>query len=160
MRIRILIVVLLLFWVNGFTQTVPSPNENYIYSTVYLNESGTKKMETIQYMDGLGRPKQSINIKGSAKGQDLIIPIEYDSFGKQVKNYLPLPKASLNGAIQPIDGTNVNIYYDGIYNNVPNAYFESVYDDSPLHRLKQSAFPGQQWAKNSGHSVKPVVHLA
>lgn len=154
MRIRILIVVLLLFWVNGFTQTVPSPNENYIYSTVYLNESGTKKMETIQYMDGLGRPKQSINIKGSAKGQDLIIPIEYDSFGKQVKNYLPLPKASLNGAIQPIDGTNVNIYYDGIYNNVPNAYFESVYDDSPLHRLKQSAFPGQQWAKNSGHSVK------
>lgn len=149
MRIRILIVVLLLFWVNGFTQTAPSPNENYVYSTVYLNGSGTKKMETIQYMDGLGRPKQSINIKGSAKGLDLIVPIEYDNFGKQVKNYLPLPKTSLNGAIQPIDTTDVNTYY-----NVPNAYFESVYDDSPLHRLKQAAFPGQQWAKDSGHSVK------
>ena len=154
MNRRILIIALFLFWMNGYSQTVPSPNENYVFSTVYLNESKTKKNETIQYIDGLGRPKQTINVKGSATGKDVIIPIEYDSLGRQVRNYLPLPKSSLNGVIQSVDGTDVNTYYDSIYINVPNAYSEAVYEDSPLNRLKQSAFPGQQWEKNSGHSVK------
>ncbi|WP_232509208.1 DUF6443 domain-containing protein [Chryseobacterium sp. StRB126] len=34
--------------------------------------------ETVQYFDGLGRPKQVVNVKNSPLGKNWIIHIEYD----------------------------------------------------------------------------------
>ncbi|QPQ51278.1 hypothetical protein H3Z85_18485 [Chryseobacterium indologenes] len=42
--------------------------ENYIQSKTYLDYNGTvasKISETVQYFDGLGRPKQVVNVKAS-----------------------------------------------------------------------------------------------
>ncbi|MDR2205163.1 MAG: RHS repeat-associated core domain-containing protein [Flavobacteriaceae bacterium] len=140
--------------IDCFAQTIPSSAENYIFSTTYLTEDKSKKIETIRYFDGLGRLKQGLAVKVSASGKDMVIPMEYDNMGRQTKSYLPIPKNSLNGAIQPIDGSTVNSYY-----GVSNAYSESVLDDSPLNRLTQSAFPGNDWKKDSGHTVKYDIDL-
>ncbi|WP_223605626.1 DUF6443 domain-containing protein [Chryseobacterium sp. OSA05B] len=60
--------------------------ENYVYSKSYLdyNTSGqpTKTSETVQYMDGFGRPKQVVNVKASPLGKDVVTHIEYDQFGR------------------------------------------------------------------------------
>lgn len=130
-------------------------NENYIYSRTYLeptltSDDSKKKIEEIIYFDGLGRPKQNIAIKANPYGDDLVIPIEYDSFGRQTKNILPMPIATKNGEIQ----TGVNEAGVSSYYNVTNAYSEKVLEDSPLNRVLQSAYPGDDWMKNSGHTVK------
>lgn len=143
----------LLISIQFFSQTIPSNTENYVFSTTYLNESKSEKLETIKYIDGLGRTKQIINVKATNSGKDIVVPIEYDNLGKQLKNYLPLPINSLNGTIQPIDSSSVNSYYNTLYGNVSNAYSEVVLNDSPLNRLMQSAFPGDDWKKNA-HSIK------
>ncbi|MDN5478042.1 MAG: DUF6443 domain-containing protein, partial [Chryseobacterium sp.] len=91
--------------------------ENYVYSKTYLDYNGTtptKSSETVQYFDGLGRPKQIVNVKASPLGKDVVTHIEYDAFGRQVKDYLPVPQSgTLNGAIVPTplaNATQPNIY--------------------------------------------------
>ncbi|MFP3548938.1 DUF6443 domain-containing protein, partial [Rhizobium sp. SIMBA_035] len=61
-----------------------------------------KQIQTVQYLDGLGRPKQVVNVKASPLGRDVVSHIEYDGFGRQVRDYLPVPQdGTLNGAIVP-----------------------------------------------------------
>lgn len=64
-----------------------SPTENYVYSKTYLSDptlANPKTSETVQYFDGLGRPKQVVNVKASPQGKDVVTHIEYDGFGRQV----------------------------------------------------------------------------
>ncbi len=154
MNEKILFIVLFSFFVISRAQTAPSIHENYIHSSIFLNEDKSERIETIEYMDGLGRPFQKIRIKAGNSGNDLVSHIEYDEFGRQAKDYLPIPMPSKDGKIQTIDSEKINAYYNKIYTNVPNAYFENIYDDSPINRIKQSAFPGEQWGRNSGNTIK------
>ncbi|WP_454045299.1 DUF6443 domain-containing protein [Chryseobacterium sp. Marseille-Q8038] len=67
--------------------------ENYVYSKTYLSDptlANVKSSETVQYFDGLGRPKQIVNVKASPLGKDVVTPIVYDGFGRQVLDYLPV----------------------------------------------------------------------
>ncbi len=52
-------------------------------------EQLNKISETVQYFDGLGRPKQVVNVKASPGGKDVVTHIEYDQFGRQVKIIFP-----------------------------------------------------------------------
>ncbi|WP_454046721.1 DUF6443 domain-containing protein [Chryseobacterium sp. Marseille-Q8038] len=36
----------------------------------------------------MGRPKQIVNVKASPLGKDVVTPIVYDGFGRQVLDYL------------------------------------------------------------------------
>lgn len=99
---------LLFVGLSAQTTTVPSgvsTTENYVYSRTYLeavtaSDSTAKQVQGIQYFDGLGRPKQSIAIKASPLGRDIVTPIVYDGFGRQTRDYLPIPQSSTtNGTI-------------------------------------------------------------
>ncbi|MGE8553345.1 MAG: DUF6443 domain-containing protein [Chryseobacterium jejuense] len=124
--------------------------ENYIQSKTYLDYNGataTKSSETVQYFDGLGRPKQVVNVKASPQGKDVFTHIEYDQFGRQVKDYLPVPQGgTLNGAIVPNPLSNAG--------NTPygseKIYSEKIVENSPLNRVQQQIQVGNDW------SSKPV----
>ncbi|MDV3881687.1 DUF6443 domain-containing protein, partial [Elizabethkingia anophelis] len=82
-----------------------SVNENYIYSRTYLaprssSDPAAPQQQSISYFDGLGRPKQELSIKSTPNGNDLVTDIPYDSFGRQVQSWLPVPMGSQNGNIQ------------------------------------------------------------
>ncbi|MGG1921175.1 DUF6443 domain-containing protein [Chryseobacterium cucumeris] len=127
-----------------------SSNENYIQSKTYLDYNGTsatKSSETVQYFDGLGRPKQVVNVKASPLGRDVVTHIEYDPFGRQVKGYLPVPQLSTS---------NGNYYSDplGVYPNTygnEKIYSEKVLENSPLDRILEQKQVGNDW---NGKSVK------
>ncbi|MEW7311121.1 DUF6443 domain-containing protein, partial [Elizabethkingia anophelis] len=73
-----------------------SVNENYIYSRTYLaprssSDPAAPQQQSISYFDGLGRPKQELSIKSTPNGNDLVTDIPYDSFGRQVQSWLPVP---------------------------------------------------------------------
>ena len=138
----------------GMAQSL-TQSENYIYSRTYMEavtseQAGAAQIQTVQYMDGLGRPIQNIAIKGSPSAKDVVVPITYDSSGRQTKSYLPLPADSQNGAYLPTtNGNTVNTYY-----GVPNAYSEAAYEKSPLGRLEKQAMPGTEWQISGTHVQK------
>ncbi|WP_082140651.1 DUF6443 domain-containing protein [Chryseobacterium sp. FH2] len=136
--------------VTGLAHGQLSPTENYVYSKTYLDYNGTtatKTTETVQYFDGLGRPKQVVGIKASPGGKDVVTPIEYDGFGRQVKDYLPVPQSqTLNGAIIGNPLGNASSVYGS-----EKIYAEKVLENSPLDRLEQQIQVGNEW---SGKPVK------
>ncbi|MDR6465075.1 DUF6443 domain-containing protein [Chryseobacterium sediminis] len=121
-----------------------SSNENYIQTKTYLDYNGTaatKSLEMVQYFDGLGRPKQIINLQASPLGKDVVTHIEYDPFGRQVKDYLPVPQLS----------TSNGNYYSGPLGVYPNTYgnekiySEKVLENSPLDRILEQKQVGNAW---------------
>lgn len=124
-----------------------TPTENYTYTKTYLSEDGSKKSETVQYFDGLGRPKQIIQVKATPSQQDLVVPVTYDTRGRQTRTILPVPVPSANLGIQNVSEASANAYY-----GVANAYAEQKVEASPLARVLETAKPGSQWAMGSGHT--------
>ncbi len=148
----------------GYAQDAqPTVTQNYIYKTTlkerYLesqlsNAPNTDKLETIIYYDGLGREKQSVLVRqgGSHNNAhtDIIVPSTYDIFGRQDKTYLPLPVSANNGhyngaAIEDINNYYLNKYPEDLNSDRPNPFSSSVFDESPLNRIKEQGAPGKFW---------------
>ncbi|WP_265131652.1 RHS repeat-associated core domain-containing protein [Chryseobacterium oranimense] len=129
-----------------------SAGENYTQIKTYLepvtSSSTTAKQDnTVQYFDGLGRPKQIVNVKVSPLGRDVVTPIEYDAFGRQTKDYLPIPQSGTqNGAIIPNPQGNATSVYGS-----EKIYAEKVLENSPLDRIQQQIQVGNDWVN------KPVT---
>ncbi|MDV7697440.1 DUF6443 domain-containing protein [Chryseobacterium soli] len=120
--------------------------ENYVYTKTYLEDptaANPKTSETVQYFDGLGRPKQVVNIKATPLGRDVVSRIDYDQFGRQTKDYLPVPQGgTLNGAIVPsslYDTAQTNIY------GSEKIYAEKTLENSPLDRILEQRQVGNAW---------------
>ncbi|REC42704.1 DUF6443 domain-containing protein, partial [Chryseobacterium pennipullorum] len=149
-KIMIPVGVLLMGGVKG--QLSPLANtENYVQTKTYLDYNGsspTKSAETVQYFDGLGRPKQIVNVKASPLGRDVVTPIVYDGFGRQVKDYLPVPQSNtLNGAIVP--NPLANATQPSIYGQ-EKIFAEKTLENSPLDRILEQKQVGTAW------DTKPV----
>jgi RHS repeat-associated protein len=136
--------------ISHSVQAQLSPTENYVYSKTYLSDPAlpnVRTSETVQYFDGLGRPKQIVNVKASPLGKDVVTHIEYDGFGRQVKDYLPVPQSqTLNGAIIPTSLANAPSVYGS-----EKIYAEKVLENSPLDRIQQQIQVGNDW---TGKPVK------
>jgi len=150
MRIILKKITALLVLISGINlyQSQLTPSENYVYSKTYLepvsaSSNTAKGIEMVTYFDGLGRPKQAINIKGNPQGNDVVTHIEYDGFGRQVRDYLPVPQTfSANGSIftAPLD----NAANPAVYGS-EKIYSEKVLENSPLDRIQQQIQPGNDW---------------
>jgi len=131
---------------SGLAHGQLTDTENYVQSKTYLDYNGTqpsKTLETVQYVDGLGRPKQVVNVKASPLGRDVVTHITYDEFGRQIKEYLPIPQAgTLNGAIVPNPLANASSTPYGS----EKIYAEKVLENSPLDRILEQKQVGTAWA--------------
>ncbi|MBT2620373.1 DUF6443 domain-containing protein [Chryseobacterium sp. ISL-6] len=145
---RILSIFSILFVAgSSYAQTSPSTNENYVQTRTYLEEvtstsPNARQIQAIQYFDGLGRAKQSISVKATPAGRDVVIPIVYDDFGRQTQNYLPIPQVGTQGGA--IYNTPLN-NATAVYGN-ERIYGEKTLEKSPAGRLKQVASIGTNWA--------------
>ncbi|RYF20741.1 MAG: hypothetical protein EOO42_11860 [Flavobacteriales bacterium] len=144
--------------------TIVSPSEqNYIITKTYKEETSSQivaptvnQVQTnITYFDGLGRPMQQIANKQSAFGKDIITHITYDSFGRQIKEFLPYEASSVNMAFEPNAEKNTETFYNTLkYDNTTNPYSQKSLESSPLNRVLKQAAPGTSWAIGSGHEIK------
>ncbi|PWW30650.1 DUF6443 domain-containing protein [Chryseobacterium sp. AG844] len=141
---------------SGLTGTI---DENYVYTRTYLepktqSDSNAKQIQAIQYFDGLGRAKQTINIKASPKGRDIVTPFTYDYYGKPTRDYLPVPQSGTqNGKIYSQNSLAVDFPVgdpEAIYSG-ERPFTEKVLEKSPLDRLQQQIQVGNDWAS------KPVT---
>ncbi|MGG5209237.1 DUF6443 domain-containing protein [Chryseobacterium sp. MIQD13] len=144
---KIIIPISTLF-VTGIMYAQTTNTENYIRTQTYLepvtsSSSTAKQIENVQYFDGLGRPKQIVDVKVSPQGKDVVTHVEYDQFGRQLKEYLPVPQSGTqNGAIytNPLaNSTQPDIY------GSEKIYSEKVMENSPLDRILEQRQIGNAW---------------
>lgn len=159
---KIVNLFLVLFPVLVLSQTV---TQNYIKTVSYKvasqtaipNPTITQATSNITYFDGLGRPMQQVAHQQSGSGKDIITPIEYDAFGRQIKDYLPYVSTQTNAAfIDPATlVSNTIAQYQTKYGSTnSNPFSEKKLESSPLNRVLKQAAPGADWAMNAGHEIK------
>ncbi|WP_282086892.1 DUF6443 domain-containing protein [Aquimarina algiphila] len=126
-------------------------------------------IESVTYYDGLGRPIQQRAIKASPDGKDIVTHMQYDTYGRQAKQYLPFEANNTVGSYKTVDvNTDINAYYKNTYSDdFPgittnlgdvNAYSESVFEASPLNRVTEQGAPGKAWKadpnSDTDHTIK------
>ena len=127
-----------------------STSQNFIKTTTYKKPnllsvtSPTPDVATVQvtYFDGLGRPIQQIANQQSGSGMDIIVPIVYDNYGLQAREYLPYSSTGMSMSYDASAVANVTNYslYAG-----QTPYAEKKFEDSPLNRVQKQAAPGNDW---------------
>ncbi|WP_374173029.1 DUF6443 domain-containing protein [Flavobacterium tructae] len=115
--------------------------------------------QSVTYFDGLGRPIQTIAIGKGGEGQNIVTPMQYDGFGRQIKEYLPYPVA--NGTnnhpiIDPVAALkDAALFYNKEkYQYTANAFSEKEFEPSPLNRVQKQAAPGASWKMGNGNEIK------
>ncbi len=138
-------------------------SENYLRTKTYKTETTTpiasptisQASQSITYFDGLGRPIQQVAHQQSGSGKSIVTPIEYDAFGRQVKEYLPYAtnSASLNYVSSAL--TDVGTFYNtSAYENTTNPFSLKELEASPLNRVLKQAAPGNDWSMASNHVIR------
>ena len=161
-RMVFLIVVFVFGAGSVFSQ---STTQNYVvshklrepYTTIAnpftLPDSAT--YTSIDYVDGLGRPIQNVKRRSSVGGKDIITPIQYDLFGRNVREYLPYYSDSTaqTGSFRPNAVSNLESRSNAIYGDA-YPYSENQFESSPLNRINKKSAPGTPWQMGSGKEVK------
>ncbi|SHN46154.1 DUF6443 domain-containing protein [Chitinophaga sp. CF418] len=119
-------------------------------------ESAARKVreikQTSQYLDGLGRPIQTVSKAISPNGKDLVAPVAYDQYGREEYNYLPyVQQTSSDGKFKTAPfSSQKDFYQNGILN--PGVVGENIYysrteyEASPLNRPLKGYAAGNSWA--------------
>jgi hypothetical protein len=116
----------------------------------------SQKLQTIQYMDGLGRLAQQVMTGNSSSGMDVVQPVVYDPFGREAVKYLPYVSAESNGSYKTnaIGSTTDDYTTSSQYNFYRHTqaiasdvqpYQKTVFEPSPLNRVVKQGSAGSNW---------------
>lgn len=164
--IIILVSILYSLCVNG-----QDKNQNYTISTTYKQPTSTSVSDPdinvanvqVSYYDGLGRPIQQIAHKQSNTGKDIITHVEYDVYGRQIKEYLPYVSTSASLSFLPGAQTDLSSFYaspsiattgNPSFESTLNPFSERQLENSPLNRVFKQAAQGDPWAMGNGKEIK------
>jgi RHS repeat-associated protein len=179
---------------NGFSSAVPfhafitspinncipfttAPQANYNYIITYtpriagvtdpnsLPAYVCQLMQSIQYFDGLGRLVQTVQTSASAAAdKDVVTPVAYDGFGRQITKYLPYAATGSPGSLRTGAYTDQSAYYSpgttvpGVVRTA-TPYSQQFTEFSPLNRPLENGSPGDDWQPGNGHTVRSVYTL-
>ncbi|SHN25005.1 DUF6443 domain-containing protein [Chitinophaga sp. CF418] len=147
-------------YIRTWEPNMPSSDTAVIKSP---SRTASEVRVTTDYVDGLGRPIQTV-VKGiSPTGKDLVTAFIYDLYGRQQFNYLPYtPKAgnTSDGKFKtdPFNAQKA-FYQDTLINPAAageNVYYNQIeYEFSPLNRVLKGYAEGNAWAKEGGN--RPIT---
>lgn len=156
--------------VNNFTAgqnyiVTSSPRIGGITDAAGLaNRSTCDVMQTVQYLDGLGRPLQTVQVEGSATDKDVVQPYAYDVFGREAVKYLPY---AITGSVASdgsykTDALNAGAGQAAFYASPPAGVTQistpqaaAAFEPDPLDRVVEQGAPGDDWQLGH-HTVKTM----
>jgi RHS repeat-associated protein len=145
---------------------VYTPWQSFAAATNLKTKAICEVMQTVKYFDGLGRPLQTVQVKGSPTLSDVVQPFTYDVFGREAKKYLPYTTTSADGsyksdALTPATGVAAFYNPSGTGTQLPNGspriatpFAETVFEASMLDRPVEQGAPGDTWQLGQGHTTK------
>ncbi|MFZ4771328.1 MAG: DUF6443 domain-containing protein, partial [Ferruginibacter sp.] len=131
---------------------------------VLMNRALRDVKMTTQYIDGLGRPIQTVVKEGSlntgSSPTDIVSSIVYDEFGREKIKYMPFAEPVFNNGLFKTNPftAQANFYSSQLTGqsgetspvNSPNwAYSLTNFEASPLNRPEKSMSPGASWVGSS-----------
>jgi RHS repeat-associated protein len=145
-------------------ETATGNGWNYIYARTFrkevtnvenfeedINSINGDVIEQVQYFDGLGRLIQTIDIKGSPELNDLVMPVEYDIYGRENFKYLPFSISGEGGyRSSALPGEQSSFYgptltLNGLDKPDNRPFTEITFESSPLNRVLYEQGPGSDW---------------
>jgi len=166
--------------------TAASASQNYILTTTpriggittsagFANRSACDLMQTVQYVDGLGRPLQTVQVMGSPTDKDIVQPFAYDQFGREATKYLPyaISTGTSDGSYKSnalTAGAGVLQFYNPAGNGIsgnqqsngvvvnPSPLATTGFEPSPLNRVVEQGAPGTPWQLNGTGDPNSTNH--
>ena len=125
----------------------------------------TDRLQGVGYFDGLGRPLQNVTVQASPNQRDIVAPVEYDGFGREIKKFLPYTdvNSTVYGSLRTTAYADQRTFYNPSSTWVTNIqkdtmpFAQSFIEFSPYNRLLEQGAQGAIWQPGSGHGVKPVA---
>jgi RHS repeat-associated protein len=116
--------------------------------------------QSTTYMDGLGRPVQTVAMQQTPLQRDLVAMNVYDNYNREIAKYLPFGDTSASGNYKytaPIDQYNFN---SGQFPNEKYYYSLACMESSPLNRPLTSFPQGTNWVGSGrGINVQALFNL-
>ncbi|MCW3110038.1 MAG: cell well associated RhsD protein, partial [Segetibacter sp.] len=142
------------------------PQKPFASESEVLSDTRTvdEVRRTTQYLDGLGRPLQSVNWQASPTKKDVVRPLVYDQFGREQYKFLPYSSPSAADGSFKTDpfseqssfyGTT-NINDQSAFKNETFYYNKTLFEAYPLNRVDKTFAPGNSWAGTEGTSNRAI----
>ncbi len=141
------------------TAVSPTNTENYTVkyvlreaktlATLPANPTTDQAMPSVTYYDGLGRPKQHIEVGAGPVRQDIVTPIEYDAMGRaDARQHLPYNGYNGGGRYRTQAMDDKTEYYASHFGaaDAARSFVENKYEASPLNRVSESYRPGSAYS--------------
>lgn len=128
--------------------------------TILTTASTDSFLMTTQYLDGLGRPIQTVAKGITPLGKDLVTAVTYDESGREQYKYLPFAANTFGGNTSVSDGgfklnpfQQDSVFSKAQYPGESHFYSRVFFEASPLNRVLESFAPGDSWAGTSAQST-------
>jgi RHS repeat-associated protein len=144
-------------YVSSYTATAPDNDPNHLITRPLADVK-----QVTQYIDGIGRPIQSVAKQGSLEtatgvNVDMVAPTVYDAFGREAFNYLSYPSTTSDGSYKATPLSEQQTFYGNNSASNPIAgqgengtfYSRTDFEPSPLNRPIASYAPGNSWVGNN-----------
>lgn len=129
--VAILVLPLLPFLAFGQEKT-----KNYVSMQRCISSADT--IHTIEYLDGLGRSRQTVRKGYTPEGNDLVTMTEYDGYGNESKQWLPTVFSCMGNEVTDETYRSETI----AYHKSSRPYKEQEYESSPLPSILKIYEPG------------------
>jgi RHS repeat-associated protein len=155
-------------------QAQPSTDRNFVVKTE-IKRPGIVSQEEINqldlplsgnrqvsYFDGLGRPVQNVIVHGSINNRDIVTPVEYDNYGREIKKFLPyVDQGGGSGSFKMHAAMYQSEFYSPNYtdSDVPKDLFpfaQTFVEFSPIGKPLENGHAGATWQPGSGHTVGAI----
>ncbi|MEL6699342.1 MAG: DUF6443 domain-containing protein, partial [Bacteroidota bacterium] len=163
MQTHVSSLILFIMTMGSILAQSPDASQNYIRSTKARMKTTSNtgfeaiksygdeddKVETIQYIDGLGRALQTVGWKDAPNRQDVITFHTYDAWGREAEAFLPYV-ANKNGDFTHIATAQIEQanFYNQTGSSIPNTSFPKAatqFEPAPLGRVLEQGYPGDAW---------------
>ena len=147
-------------YVRTWNATAPETDPN----TLITRPLKDVKQAT-QYFDGLGRPLQTVVMKGSmvtgSNPVDLVSSFVYDEFGREKYKYFPFAANNTGGNTRISDGLfklnpfqQDSTFKKAMFSDETWYYGQTNFEASPLNRVLETFAPGNSWVGSSEQSTE------
>lgn len=160
MYIRLLIISILLLYTSSLVKAQVNHvrtwevQKSNVTDPAALTQAtaSTDALMSSQYLDGLGRPVQTVSKGITPLGKDMVAPVAYDQYGREQFKHLPYASPGVDGSYKGTALTEQQNFYSDNNSNSPIKgqgetyyYGQTDYEASPLNRVREVFAPGNSW---------------
>ncbi len=117
--------------------------------------------QATQYVDGFGRPIQTVQKKISPNLKDMVVSQVYDEYGREVYKYLPYESTLTSAATDITNDGNFKLnafqqqktFSQDQYPGETYYYGQTNFEASPLNKILESFAPGNSWVGTAADTV-------